>query len=302
VSTYAAWINSLYDSHERDRPNVGGNDLLADRAVLAKGALGLAHLGKFPLYDTLFIDEAQDLLVDEISLLREWSEVLFFVGDARQHIFGGANGLNVVAAMVPSPQKHILTFHYRLAPELCEVADKILKSQSGVSLASTEHYNGPKPGVVLPHKPAARDDQLKAAISQIKLQLRAYGDLIAEGDRLGIVVARRTDRDQVLSAFESDAILAGLSQIVRAREADEQGGYSPTLDPRRPILILTVDGCKGLEFRAVHWLFCDENTYYFQAEHYYTVVTRAKTRIDLYCRNSLPPTLAAAYAAPVKPW
>jgi hypothetical protein len=156
--------------------------------------------------------------------------------------------------------------------------------------------------VVLSHGPGSRETQLKIAIDQIKLQIRAYGDLISEGDRLGVVVARRADRVQVLDALDADAALTGRSQIVRARNADEQGAYSPTLDPERPILILTVDGCKGLEFRAVHWLFCDENIYYFDAEHYYTVVTRAKSRIDLYYSSSLPATLAAAYAAPIKPW
>ena len=302
VSTYAAWINSLYDSHDKDRPTVSGTDLRADRAVLAKGAIGLVKLGKFPRYDTLFIDEAQDLLVDEINLLREWSDVLFFVGDVRQHIYGGSNGLNAVTSLVPQSATHILTFHYRIAPEICEVADKILNSQSGVALASTQHYNGPKPGIVLASGPLSRDEQLIAAINQIKLQMRAYGDLISEGDRIGIIVARRADRVQVFNALEADGTLAGRSQIVRARDPEEEGGYSPTLDLQRPILILTVAGCKGLEFRAVHWLFCDENTYYFQAEHYYTVVTRAKTRIDLYFHESLPTPLAAAYAAPVKPW
>jgi len=35
--------------------------------------MGLVLRGKLPLYDTLFVDEAQDLLADEISLLSEWS-------------------------------------------------------------------------------------------------------------------------------------------------------------------------------------------------------------------------------------
>jgi superfamily I DNA/RNA helicase len=126
VSTYAAWINSLYDSHDKERPSVSGTNLLSNRAIIAKGALGLAQLGKFPLYDTLFIDEAQDLIAEEIMLLREWGEVLFFVGDARQHIYGGKNGLTEVQILIPSLQTHVLTFHYRLAPELCEVADKFL--------------------------------------------------------------------------------------------------------------------------------------------------------------------------------
>ena len=62
-------------------------------------------------------------------------------------------------------------------------------------------------------------------------------------------------------------------------------------------------GCKGLEFRAVHWLFADELSYHHTPEHYYTVITRAKTSIDVTYTDVLPETLARAYAKPgVPPW
>lgn len=59
-------------------------------------------------------------------------------------------------------------------------------------------------------------------------------------------------------------------------------------------MILTVKGCKGLEFRAVHWLFCEQLDHYHSTEHYYTVVTRAKTRLDIYYETALPQELARA--------
>jgi hypothetical protein len=63
---------------------------------------------------------------------------------------------------------------------------------------------------------------------------------------------------------------------------------------------MTVQGCKGLEFRAVHWLFCEELRYHHNSEHYYTVVTRAKTSLDLYYTSNLPDILARAHAPPTQ--
>ena len=91
-------------------------------------------------------------------------------------------------------------------------------------------------------------------------------------------------------------------QVIRAREAEETD-YDPTLDPTRPICILTVKGCKGLEFRTVHWLFADELSHHHGPEDYYTVITRAKTSLDVYYTESLPDILARAHAEDgVLPW
>ncbi len=302
ISTYAAWIKDIYEGHEADLPALSGTDLVADRIALAKGALGLVKQGKFPLYDALFVDEAQDLVPDEVHLLREWAKVLFFVADKRQHIFSGAHGMGTIEQLVGKQNRHVLKFHYRLAPEICTMADKILTSQSGDSLSSTEHYVGPKPGEIRTFGPAPKNAQLAEAGKNLKLQIRAYGDLIAGGDRLGVIVAKKAHRQEVLESLEAHDSLSGKCQIVRARELDEDSDYSPTLDPGKPILILTAAACKGLEFRAAHWLFCDEGNYHFKAETYYTVVTRAKTRLDMYFEKSLPARLAAAYAPPLKPW
>ena len=59
----------------------------------------------------------------------------------------------------------------------------------------------------------------------------------------------------------------------------------------------------GLEFRTVHWLFADKLSNYHKDEDYYTVVTRAKTSIDVYYTTSLPAVLAGAHAEDgVLPW
>jgi superfamily I DNA/RNA helicase len=98
-----------------------------------------------------------------------------------------------------------------------------------------------------------------------------------------------------LEYLEDDVELNGMAQIIRAREPDEEN-YNPAFDLGVPISILTVKACKGLEFRAVHWPFCEQLQQYHDNETYYTAITRAKTRIDLYYSSNLPQTLAGAHA------
>jgi hypothetical protein len=97
--------------------------------------------------------------------------------------------------------------------------------------------------------------------------------------------------------FEQDPVLAGKSKIIRAR-VDETENYDPSFDPDAPICVLTVQGCKGLEFRALHWLFCEDLAHHYSLEHYYTVVTRAKTSLDIYYTAKLPQEIARAYSPP----
>jgi hypothetical protein len=221
---------------------------------------------------------------------------MFFVGDDRQKIFEHTEGLDAVRKVVPPANERVLEFHYRIAPEICQVADRILLSPSGKSLASTEHYNGPKPGTVtMQPKALTADRQLEITAKRLQEQIRVYGDLIRQGDRLGVIVALREDRDLVFNYLETVQALAGKSKIIRSK-ADGDDPYDPSFDSDAPICILTVSGCKGLEFRAVHWLFADKLSHHLKPEHYYTVVTRAKTSLDVCYTNALPQILARAHS------
>jgi len=296
--TLESWIRWLYGQHGAARP--GEQNTLSEwKAVLATGALEFSQQGRLPQYDALFVDEAQDLMHEEVQLLSRWSPVLFFVGDDRQKIYEHSNGLEALRQLESGPQEMVLPFHYRLAPELCQMADRILLPEGGTGLAETSHYNGPRPGRIEIAGPLTKNDILQQAADKLRDQIRAYADLIQQGDKLGVIVARTEDRNLVHNYLENDPELEGKSQIIRARTGDEDDSdYDPSLDPDNPICILTMQGCKGLEFRAVHWLFCDDLSKHHNAEHYYTVVTRAKTSLDIYFVRSLPQVLARAYSPP----
>jgi superfamily I DNA/RNA helicase len=293
VTTLESWLRSLYKKHDVQLP-ADTQDLPEWKRQLASGALNFRAGDRQPVYDALFVDEAQDLLPEEIQVLEQWSPVLFFTADDRQKIYGNADGLKYLRSK-GTLNEHPLNFHYRVCPELCKMADRILVPANGASMESTCHYNGPRPGAIEMHGPMTKDAQVEAAAELIKEQIRVYEDFIKQGDRIGIIVARTEDRDFVAEKLEEDWELMGQSKILRAR-LDEHENYDPSFDPQRPISIVTVQGCKGLEFRAVHWLFCEELKRHHGDEHYYTVVTRAKTRLDVSFARELPDTLARAHS------
>lgn len=294
VKTIESWIRRIYHQNRTSLPDDEYKNLVEYKRDLAEGAKKFKPGNYHPKYDALFIDEAQDLLMEEIELLRMWSDVLFFVGDDRQQLYKEAEGIKIIQS-TPDLKKYTLPFHYRLAPEICRVADRILVPEGENYLQTTEHYNGPKPGAVNINGPLSEDDQVNLAIDKIKKQLRIYADFIKEGDRLGIILARRFNRDRIFEYLEKDPDLNGLSKVIRSRESSEDE-YDPTIDPDIPICILTINACKGLEFRAVHWLFCEDNNHHHDDEVYYTVITRAKTSIDIYYEKELPDTIARAHS------
>ncbi len=297
VSTIESWLRSLYVHHDKSLPDRPDNlNLIEWKKRLAKEAMTFADCKRLPKYDVLFIDEAQDLLKEEISVIGAFSNYQFFVGDDRQKIYMGTAGLCSIRVNLPHQNMHRLRFHYRLAPEICKVADRILISDSESTLESTCHYNGPEPASVIFHTPPlTKEEQITTAIKRLKQQIRVYADFIEQGDRIGVLVARRRQREEIYERLDEEPDLKNKVQIVRSR-SERESKFDPILNPQCSVYILTLKGCKGLEFRTVHWLFADDLSYRYRNEDFYTGITRAKTSVHVYFTSSLPPVLARAHA------
>ncbi|MYE24259.1 MAG: AAA family ATPase [Gammaproteobacteria bacterium] len=293
VSTIESWARSLYRAHHKSLPDDEPN-LAEWKRTMAKGVKSLSKGSPVPRYDALFVDEAQDLLQEEVEAVLAWTDTAFFVGDDRQKIYGESAGLTPIRNALPGANQKQLKFHYRLAPEICRAADRVLIPEGQQSLAATCHYRGPSPSRVnVEPNPMAKADQVSLAIERLKRQVRVFADFLDRGDRIAVITARTADRDCVFERLLQDPTLGDQVQLLRARTAEERD-YDPTVAADRPICVLTAKGSKGLEFRTLHWLFADELSHHHTREEYYTVLTRAKTSMDIYYTTSLPGVLAGA--------
>ena len=119
-------------------------------------------------------------------------------------------------------------------------------------------------------------------------------------DRLYLLMSRAPgiELEKCLRDVPRDKVRSIVHQVAEACIFLQSGetGYDPAIAPDRPICILTVKGCKGLEFRTVHWLFSDDLSHRHENEDYYTVITRAKTSLDIYHTARLPEVLARAHS------
>ena len=303
INTIESWLRSLYKHHDQDLPTEprGSGKFIEWKKRLAKGALAFLKGQQHSLYDALFIDEAQDLLQEEVEVIRAVSDYQYFVGDDSQKIYAGTAGLEPVKELVTSQNIRVLQYHYRTAKEICVVADRIPVANDREPLASTCHYRGPEPATVTFHSPPqSKNDQISATIERLQRQVRVYEDLLDQGDRIGIFVAQKEQREEVLKHLNHTPELRERAQIVRSRY-QEESDFETSLNPDQPICILTVKGCKGLEFRTVHWLFADDLPHIYFAKDYYTAITRAKTSIDIHGTNEFPTVLALAHAPNEKP-
>src|ERR1035438_907961 len=76
ITTLESWQRSLYAKHREPLPDATScRNLTEWKRKLAAGARDFPARGRLPLFDALFIDEAQDLLPEEVDLITQWSPV-----------------------------------------------------------------------------------------------------------------------------------------------------------------------------------------------------------------------------------
>ncbi|WP_247539249.1 AAA family ATPase [Ralstonia pseudosolanacearum] len=122
-------------------------------------------------YPVLFIDEAQDYSGEDLEIFEYLARNLSCAADLRQGIY------DVGLTGTPWLQEHswdaliTLQFHYRVAPAILEVADKIMAGKFGhKSMLGTHQYKG-DPGNVEVVSGIGLADQIKALIPKITKQL-----------------------------------------------------------------------------------------------------------------------------------
>ena len=204
--------------------------------------------GVHPPFEFYVIDEAQDIGVSELRFLAALGggrpDSLFFAGDLGQRIFRTPFSWRALGVDVRG-RSHTLRINYRtshqirrqadclLPPELADV-DGITERRGGTVSA----FNGPQPGI----RVLASPDEEAAAVADWLAELRQEGFAPHE-----IAVFVRSE-GEIARAREA-VRLADLSSIELDERSDGASGK---------VAVATMHLAKGLEFRAVAVMACDD--------------------------------------------
>ncbi|GAA0325530.1 hypothetical protein GCM10009087_39820 [Sphingomonas oligophenolica] len=227
------------------------------------------------VFDVILLDEAQDYSAEEATLLRSFGAQIFAVGDDNQRITDQTGALQKLEEL--GATRTNLRHHYRNGIKICRVADGIknlLDDASGME-ATSNYDEGSFPSTVEVLGGIDLATQVSEAIPRIKTQLQAY-----PGEMIGILCPRAAELGEV-------ADLLGQSEIAGEVQVQRSGAYG-AISPDRPVVVTTVQGAKGLEFRAVHMIAAEKlKKYRTQKNLTYTAVTRAKTTLVVYHEGGL---------------
>ncbi|MBT1157592.1 ATP-binding domain-containing protein [Aminobacter anthyllidis] len=241
--------------------------------------------------DAILLDECQDYSVDEIDIIARFSKRIFAAGDNRQRIYKQNGAIDKLKKICPSVS--VLTYHYRNGIKICRVADGITNlvgSKDGLE-ATAQYKEADAPSQVLFTDPDSLPDQVIKAVASLQGQLRAYPT-----GMLGVLCPRIEDVKEVWDLLSGTHLRSDIQLQLSTT------GYS-ALDPERRILVGTIHGAKGLEFRALH-LLAMEGIGKFRTGRTrlaYTAVTRAKTSLTIYRCGALIGPLQNGEAALAPP-
>ena len=199
-------------------------------------------------YDSAVVDEAQDLGVPELRFLAALAEgrpnALFFAGDLGQRIFQTPFSWRSLGVDVRG-RSYTLRINYRTSHQIRRQADRLLPTNiadvDGVSedrRGAISVFNGPAPVV---QTFESEEDEISAVSSWINARIE---DGVSPGE-MGVFVRSAGEFTRAESAVNQSgnhwAQLAGASTI----DGDQ-------------IAIGTMHLAKGLEFRAVAVMACDD--------------------------------------------
>lgn len=197
----------------------------------------------------IVVDEAQDLGVPELRFLvaiaAGGDDALFFAGDLGQRIFQQPFSWKKLGVDIRG-RSQVLTVNYRTTHQIRQAADRLLpkavRDVDGIEedrSTTVSVFNGPKP------------------------QIETFADTKAEGEGVARFI-KAALADGILPA-EIGVFVRVREVLDRARAAVDQAGYqsfelSERDDPSgERISIGTMHLAKGLEFRAVIVMACDDD-------------------------------------------
>lgn len=289
IQTYHSWAGKHVMDYLGFRPDTkkAAFDDATRIKLLEQVREANAKLPSKKLYDAIFVDEVQDLTVEELDVLLCLSDKVCICGDTRQGIYQ-KDGLNIAAKL--ALKKHSLTKHFRIGHKIANVADKLLPVDEGeLSLEGSSNYIAAEMGKATAkmHPLPSRDAQFAKMIELIRVQLDAYNE-----DTIGIFCGKTDTLTEIRKRFDSTELA---SEIV-VHGVDE----NPNFVSSARIHAMTIHSSKGTEFRSVHIYGAEElaTAGLRRTRLAYTAVTRAKTSLNAYRTGPTTPNLESAFAEP----
>lgn len=237
----------LWAIFEQVRSALAKQKLITHAGMFTSLAAALAG-SKHPPYDFAVVDEAQDLSVAHLRFLAALGasrpDALFFAGDLGQRIFQQPFSWKSLGVDIRG-RSRTLRINYRTSHQIRQQADRLLGEQSvdvdGNSDTRSDTvsvFNGPPPVIQVVK---TEDEEIKAVGDWLAAQ-SAAGVLPQE---FGVFVRSEAQLVRAQAAVTA----SGLPFKVLDEHVETASGY---------VSIITMHLAKGLEFRAVVVMACDD--------------------------------------------
>ena len=237
----------LWSIFDRVRSNLKARDLVTHSGLFSRLASRLEEK-KQPPFDFAVVDEAQDVSVAQLRFLAALGagrpNSLFFAGDLGQRIFQQPFSWKALGVDILG-RSNTLRINYRTSHQIRIQADRLLAPKLSDVDGNTEErrgtisvFNGPKPVITV----CGGQEEETRAIS------KWLSDRISESvlpHEMGVFVRSAAEIDRGRAAVEG----AGLSFKVLDDNVETTSGH---------VSISTMHLAKGLEFRAVVVMACDD--------------------------------------------
>ena len=244
----------LWSIFERVRTGLRERCLMTYSQVFSSMASKLKESAN-PPFDFAVIDEAQDVSVAQLRFLSalggERPNSLFFAGDLGQRIFQQPFSWKALGVQVRGRARS-LRINYRTSHQIRMQADLLLGSEMSDVDGNTEErkgtisvFNGAPPTILIEDTP---EDEIKAVAQW--LSARSNDGLMPH--EIGVFVRSESELDRAIQAVEN----AELSYKVLDDKVETTSGF---------LSISTMHLAKGLEFRAVVIMACDDEVIPLQA-------------------------------------
>lgn len=237
----------LWEIFERLRSSLKDRDLNTTADMFGRLATHLAN-SEHPPFDCAVVDEAQDISVAQLRLLAALggnrSDSLFFAGDLGQRIFQQPFSWKVLGVDIRG-RSRTLRINYRTSHQIRRQADQLLDPQLADVDGVTEErsgtvsvFNGPKPVIRASESP---EDEARS-VGEWLTGLREVGLMPHE---IGVFVRSAAELERACEAVEA----ADLPFRILDESFEAAGGS---------VSISTMHLAKGLEFRAIALMACDD--------------------------------------------